>query len=565
MPQGSENISQTNSDAAQFFGQQNLAAQQNRGGGGYGGGGDGESNYDDMFRMMEQRFNQQQQASDQEFSQNTQAMGMQNRMQNSNVDKARERDRKAFAELLNQKQQLIIKDQMLQIQMSQADSSNYDQIRQQLLQNEQKKSELEQIEVESNFEVSGAQKEVQEGIANSYNTINEHKIARDTLLKTAFENIKEQNEQGNNKGVSNTLDSWNKTKGKFYSVSSLPTRALTGIGQAGEYLYELGSGDNVSDVDISETYGLYSGGKHAGIMDAALLFNNSTLKTVMPEYYNEAPSTNRANELTSNLVTDVIMDGVSTSGFSKLDKNTAQQAITNLINASLSWSSNSANKDPKELQKQIIPLLKQASVAVFGSEDNAPELADFLDEHLTQISAESSKYGSKVINENSGVDSESIKNAATSYALGQASKIKNVLNAATAGQMMRTQDMTRLLEAVAKAKRSKMQYDEDGNPTGMTDTYETDAISRLLNSQGGAIPKEFEQLKPGFEKVKSLEESNLKRKAMTKKEKLRLAREKQNMDLTQLPQAQQAGNAQKLALLQELLNKASPRNTSGDY
>ena len=52
---------------------------------------------------------------------------------------------------------------------------------------------------------------------------------------------------------------------------------------------------------------------------------------------------------------------------------------------------------------------------------------------------------------------------------------------------------------------------------------------------------------------------------MTKKEKLRLAREKQNMDLTQLPQAQQAGNAQKLALLQELLNKASPRNTSGDY
>ena len=261
MPQGSENISQTNSDAAQFFGQQNLAAQQNRGGGGYGGGGDGESNYDDMFRMMEQRFNQQQQASDQEFSQNTQAMGMQNRMQNSNVDKARERDRKAFAELLNQKQQLIIKDQMLQIQMSQADSSNYDQIRQQLLQNEQKKSELEQIEVESNFEVSGAQKEVQEGIANSYNTINEHKIARDTLLKTAFENIKEQNEQGNNKGVSNTLDSWNKTKGKFYSVSSLPTRALTGIGQAGEYLYELGSGDNVSDVDISETYGLYSGGK----------------------------------------------------------------------------------------------------------------------------------------------------------------------------------------------------------------------------------------------------------------------------------------------------------------
>ena len=130
---------------------------------------------------------------------------------------------------------------------------------------------------------------------------------------------------------------------------------------------------------------------------------------------------------------------------------------------------------------------------------------------------------------------------------------------------MRTQDMTRLLEAVAKAKRSKMQYDEDGNPTGMTDTYETDAISRLLNSQGGAIPKEFEQLKPGFEKVKSLEESNLKRKAMTKKEKLRLAREKQNMDLTQLPQAQQAGNAQKLALLQELLNKASPRNTSGDY
>ena len=101
MPQGSENIIQTNSDVAQFVGAQNLAAQQNRGGG-YGGGGGG-ADYDQMLEMMETRFNQDRQINEQQFSQNTQAMGMQNRMQNSNADKARDRDRKAFGELLNQK------------------------------------------------------------------------------------------------------------------------------------------------------------------------------------------------------------------------------------------------------------------------------------------------------------------------------------------------------------------------------------------------------------------------------------------------------------------------------
>ena len=558
-------VLQTNSEAAQFFGQQNLAAQQNQGGG-YGGGGGGGGDYDQMLQMMEEQFNQNQQDKAQEFERNNQAMGSQNKMQNANVDKARERDRKAFGELLNQKQQLIIRDQMLQIQLSQADSSSYDLIRQQLLENNQKRSDLDQLDVESVFEVAGAQKEVQEGIANSYNTVNEQLIARDVMLKTARGNIKEVNEQGNNKGVFNTVDSWNKTKGKFFSVASLPTRVMGGIAGAGEYLYELASGDNVSDVDIAETYGAYSGGKHPGVMDAALLFNNSALKTVMPEYYKQEPSISKANELSSNLLTDIIMDGASTSGFPKLDKTTATQAITKLVNASLSWSSNSANKDPQELQKQILPLLKEAAVAVFGNENNAPELADFLDEYLTEIAAESSKYGSKVINAKSGVDAASVQNASISYSLGQAGKIKSVLNAATSGQMMRGQDMTRLIEAVAKAKRSKMQYDEDGNPTGTTDTYETDAISRLLDSQGGAIPKEFEQLKSKFGKVKGLEESNVKRQATSKKEKLRLANEKQNMDLRQLPEAQKAANAQKMALLQELLNKANTTGVpSGDY
>jgi len=560
-------VLQTNSEAAQFFGQQNLAAQQNQGGG-YGGGGGGGGDYDQMLQMMEEQFNQNQQDKAQEFERNNQAMGSQNRMQNSNVDKARERDRKAFGELLNQKQQLIIRDQMLQIQLAQADSSSYDEIRQQLLENNQKRSDLDQLDVESVFEVAGAQKEVQEGIANSYNTVNEQKIARDVLLKTAFDNVKETNEQGHNRGVANTVDSWNKTKGKFYSRAPLGAidDAMGGVSQGVEWLYELGSGDNVSDMQITNETGIYSGGKHRGIMDAALLFNNSALKTVMPDYYKDAPSQSVANELSSDLLTDIIMDGAASSGFPKLDKTTATQAITKLVNASLSWSSNSANKDPQELQKQILPLLKQAAVAIFGNENNAPELADFLDEHLTQISAESSKYGSKVINAKSGIDFESIKNAATSYALGQASKIKNVLNAATSGQMMRGQDMTRLIEAVAKAKRSKMQYDENGNPTGTTDTYETDAISRLLDSQGGAIPKEFEQLKSKFGKVKGLEESNLKRQATSKKEKLRLANEKQNMDLRQLPQAQKAANAQKMALLQELLNKAGTTGVpSGDY
>lgn len=567
MAQENPYMQQTNSEAAQFFGQQNLAAQQNQGGG-YGGGGGGGGNYDQMLQMMEEQFNQNQQDKTQEFERNNQAIGSQNRMQNSNVDKARERDRKAFGELLNQKQQLIIKDQMLQIQLAQSDSSSYDLIRQQLLENNQKRSDLDQLDVESVFEVAGAQKEVQEGIANSYNTVNEQKIARDVLLKTAFENIKGVNEQGNNRGVANTIDSWNKTKGKFYSRAPLGALddVMGGISQAGEWIYELGSGDNVSDTQITNETGIYSGGKHRGIMDAALLFNNSALKTVMPDYYKNAPSQSVANELSSNLLTDIIMDGAASSGFPKLDKTTATQAITKLVNASLSWSSNSANKDPQELQKQILPLLKEASVAVFGDENNAPELADFLDEHLTQILAESSKYGSKVINKNSGVDFESIKNAATSYALSQAGKIKNVLNAATSGQMMRNQDMTRLIEAVARAKRSKMQYDENGNPTGITDTYETDAISRLLDSQGGAIPKEFEQLKPKFAKVKGLEESNLKRQATSKKEKLRLANEKQNMDLNLLPQAQKAANAQKMALLQELLNKAGTTGVpSGDY
>ena len=560
-------MQQTNSEAAQFFGQQNLAAQQNQGGG-YGGGGGGGGDYDQMLQMMEEQFNQNQQDKSQEFERNNQAIGSQNRMQNSNVDKARERDRKAFGELLNQKQQLIIRDQMLQIQLSQADSGSYDQIRQQLLENNQKRSDLDQLDVESVFEVAGAQKEVQEGIANSYNTVNEQKIARDVLLKTAFENIKDVDEKGNNKGVFNTVDSWNKTKGKFYSRAPLGALddTMGGISQGVDWLYELGSGDNVSDMQITNEIGIYSGGKHRGIMDAALLFNNSALKTVMPDYYKDAPSQSVANELSSNLLTDIIMDGASSSGFPKLDKTTATQAIEKLVNVSLSWSSNSANKDPQELQKQILPLLKQAAVAIFGNENNAPELADFLDEHLTQISAESSKYGSKVINAKSGVDFESIKNAATSYALGQAGKIKNVLNAATSGQMMRGQDMTRLIEAVAKAKRSKMQYDENGNPTGTTDTYETDAISRLLDSQGGAIPKEFEQLKSKFGKVKGLEESNLKRQATSKKEKLRLANERQNMDLNQLPQAQKAANAQKMALLQELLNKAGTTGVpSGDY
>ena len=549
-----------NAGIAEFY------AQKNQGGGGYGGGGYSpdmpqEGNAQDMMAIMQKQSDLAEQSAQNNFQRMRQGSVIQGGMEDDAANRQLEMDRKAMGALMSMKQKLLIEDQNLQLKLAGADDDEMDAIREELMQNDTKLHEISRKELEANFQVAGTRKDLQAKLSNSYEHIRQLKDSKEVLLKPVLDVLKSKNAEGRNQNVSDVIDGMMKQprglKSQNNWMEGKPIESLTGIKalmHGVEYAGEIFSGNRTADLDIHEAFGMDSG-TMPGIMDAALAYNNGSLQPMMSEFINGKGNPAYASEFSANLLTKLIVGGASNAAIPNMDRAQSEQAVSTLVNALIDWKGNAGNKDPKELQKRILPLLKQTSMAMFGTEDNDAEVSEIMDEALAQASSEVPIHARGILTEGSTVlDPDGIRNAALAYGLGQAGRIRSLLGAATSGQLSTSKELSRVISSLDKSKRSKQIVDEFGNVTE-ENTYEAGAIERLLQD-GGASSKILGDLQPDLTKQKGAEEELVKLLNNYKSQKLDITQKGHQLDYKKLPDAQKRSRKQKQSLLDEMQSKA---------
>lgn len=550
-----------NAGAAQYFIQQELQNQNYGGGGGYSPDMSQGNSPQDMMSIMQKQSDLQEQSATNEFDRARKASVLQGTMADDDANRKVEMDRKAMSMIMSMKQKLLIEDQNLQLKLAGADDDQMDLIREELMQNDTKLHELGRKELEANMQVAGGRKDLQAKISNSYEQIRQLRDSKQVLLEPVLGVLKLKNAEGRNQNVADVIDAMMKQPGGLESKNNFmkgkPAEYLSGanlLTHGIEYVGEIFSGNRTADLDIHEAFGMDSG-TMPGILDAALSYNNGSLQPMMSEFINGKRNDSRANEFSSNLLTKLIVNGAANASLPNMDRNQSEQAVSTIVNALMDWKGNSANKDPKELQKRILPLLNQASMAMFGNEENASEVSEIIDEALSQASFEVPVHARGILKEGSTIlDPEGVRNAALAHGLGQAGRVRALLGAATTGQLSTSKELERVISSLDKSKKSKQMVDEFGNVTE-ENTYEAGALERLMQ-EGGATNKILSNLQPDLTKQKGSEEDLVKLLNDLKSQKLETVQRGHQLDYKKLPDAQKRARQQKQALLDMMQAKA---------
>ena len=555
-------LDQPNQSAADYFTQQNN--MQGQFGGGYGGPDMPQAgNAQDMMMLMQRQSELGEQSAQADFGRAQKAAILQGSMADDDAARKFELDKKSMAALVAMKQKLLLQDQTLQLRLAGADDEEMDAIREELMQNDSELHDIGRKELEANFQVTGGRKDLQTKISNSYENILKLKNSKETLLKPVLDVFKSKNEGGQNQNIADVIDGMMKQPGglksqnNFLKGDAKNILGLNLLAKAAEYTGEIFSGNRTEDIGINEEFGMNSG-TMAGIKDAALSYNNGSLQPLMSEFINGTKNDAAASEFASTVLTNVIVSGISNAALPSMDRAATSKSLSNLVNALMDWKGNSANKDPKELQKRIFPLLKEASMAMFGTEDNDAEVSEILDEALAQSSAEVPAYSRGVLSEGSTVlGPDGIRNAALAYSFSQAGRVRALLNAATTGQLSTTKELSRVISSLDESKKSQQITDEFGNVTTQR-TYEAGAIERLMQ-EGGATNKILGNLQPDISKQKVSEEELVQLLNTLKSKKLENVQRGHQLDYQKLPNAVKRGRKKKQDLLDAMETKVESK------
>lgn len=293
----------------------------------------------------------------------------------------------------------------------------------------------------------------------------------------------------------------NPTKGGLKSLSAAE-RAGVGIGGMAEGLAEIFTGDVTADTEIVSRLGLpagtflmrggdegLSGSTMGMIAAAARLQDGGGIRGQLSRGKGPGSQVNEvfdrlsgaqyqidADRFTSQLLGDVITKGLSSAG-TDFEFNTGNKQVQKLL-AQMSSLSRTPGLSAKDVSEQLMPTLKNASMAIFGpgqSEDaNLGRMVEALDTLLSKANSQSATYLA-AMGASGVIDSASIQNAAVAQSLKEAARLKRVLETATSGKVLTSEALSSALGEVERV------YDP------ATRTYDVGLLPGGMSAQGQRV------------------------------------------------------------------------------
>jgi hypothetical protein len=571
MAQENPYVLQTNSDAAQFFGQQNLAAQQNRGGG--GGYGDSNSNSNDLELLMK-KYDLENNSSGQTSNQNMRENADASSLRINEKKQMSEMDKETMLYVANLKQKYSMEESMLNMQMAQATDDQKIVLQEKINEIDKKQFELNKADNKISAGLVVGDEKAQLGIANYRDTLKAQLSAKNDRfnnVQSVFTPDFIKNSDANLLNTPGKLG-WKREAGVFGSVSAGITKGVS----------SLFPGDKIGDTDLTsylrgpdidlrtgenfKTTGDLTGGNNAASAESVAaamewggkIEGNKSLYDILKptglindhQHKNKA----KADAFVSDYYTDIMTKGFTAlqgvEGQIRPDQaNVAIKKLNDFLMKSKSIDRTSSEAIIAQNKAELAPILKEVSMAIYGSPDHVPEIVDDMAEIFTVSSTQQAQHAQAIEAQLGEITPETLQQASLGYVKGNASSMKHVLLALTGGELTR-KNLERVLGAVDLTKNSNGKY-------------EVKQIEQLMGN------KEYQKIfnaNPGLEEmVRTNVQEKLAAVAGIKgnsDSRLELERQKEEINTIEGPKATRAARAGQIKRVSDILESSKGKKNN---
>ena len=554
-------IQQTNADAAQFFGAQNLAAQQNRGGG-YGGTVNNDNSGD--LALLMKKYDLENNSSGQNSTRNMRENADASSLRIDEKRQMSEMDRQTLQYVANMKQKYAMEESMLNMQMAQATDEQKMVLEQKLNEIDKKQFELSQADNKTSADLVAGNEEAQLKIANYRDSLKSQLDAKNDRFKNVQGIFTTDFIKNHDSNLINTPGKlgWKREGGVFGSAGAGVIKGVS----------SLFPGDNIADTDLTSylrgadidirtgenftTTGDLTGQNNAasneGIAAAMewggkIQGNKSLYDILKPTGLindHQHKSKAKADAFVSDYYTDMMTKGFTAmqgvEGQIRPDQaNVAIKKLNDFLIKSKSIDRTSSETTIAQNKAELAPILKEVSMAVYGSADHVPEIVDDMGEIFTVASTQQAQHAQFIESQNGEINPETLQQASLGYVKGNASSMKHVLTALTGGELTR-KNLERIVGAVDLTKGAQ--------------GYEVKQLEQLMSNT--EYKKIFDE-NPGLEEMvrKNVQEklgavAKLKGTSDTR---LELGRQKDELNTIEGPKASRAAREQQIKMVAEKL------------
>lgn len=562
-------IQQTNADAAQFFGAQNLAAQQNRGGG-YGGTVNNDSSGD--LALLMKKYDLENNSSGQTSTRNMRENADASSLRIDEKRQMSEMDRQTLQYVANMKQKYAMEESMLNMQMAQATDEEKMVLEQKLNEIDKKQFELSQADNKTSADLVAGNEEAQLKIANYRDSLKTQLDAKNDRFKNVqgiFTTDFVKNHDSNlintpgklgyvkGGGVAGAAGSWiANTTASFFPGDKIEhmnlrsyARGPDRVGSIGTALQKDANGNYVDTRNFSTTNNAASAEGIAAAMEwGGKIEGNKSLYDVLKnenilddsQHKNKA----KADAFVSDYYTDMMTKGFTAmqgvEGQIRPDQaNVAIKKLNDFLMKSKSVDRNSSETIIAQNKAELAPILKEVSMAVYGSPDHVPEIVDDMAEIFTVSSTQQAQHAQAIEAQLGQITPETLQQASLGYVKSNASSMKHVLLALSGGELTR-KNLERIVGAVDLTKGAQ--------------GYEVKQLEQLMSN---TEYKKIFDANPGLEEMvrKNVQEklgavAKLKGTSDTR---LELGRQKEELNTIEGPKASRAAREKQMKMLAEKL------------
>lgn len=565
-------IQQTNADAAQFFGAQNLAAQQNRGGG-YGGTVNNDSSGD--LALLMKKYDLENNSSNQTSAQNMRENADASSLRIAEKKQMSDMDRETLQYVANLKQKYAMEESMLNMQMAQATDEQKMVLEQKLNEIDKKQFQLSQADIKTNADLVAGNEQAQLSIANYRNSLQETLNAKNDRFKnvqTIFTGDFSKNHDANLMntpgklgyvtagGVAGAAGSWMaNTAASFFPGDKIDhmnlrsyARGADRVGAIGTALEKDANGNYVDTRSLSTTNNAASSEGIAAAMEwGGKLEGNKSLYDILKNE-NILDETQHKNKAKADAFVSDYYTDIMTKGFTALQgvegqirpdqANAAIKKLNDFLMKSKSIDRTSSEAIIAQNKAELAPILKEVSMAIYGSPDHVPEIVDDMAEIFTVSSTQQAQHAQAIEAQLGKITPETLQQASLGYVKGNASSMKHVLLALSGGELTR-KNLERVLGAVDLTKGSE--------------GYEVKQIEQLMSN------KEYKKIfdaNPGLEEMvrKNVQEklgavASIKGTSDTR---LELERQKEELNTLEGPRLTREARKQQMKMVAERLKNS---------
>lgn len=564
MAQGNPYIDQTNADVAQFFGAQNLAAQQNRGGG-YGGTVNNDSSGD--LALLMKKYDLENNSSNQTSSQNMRENADASSLRIAEKKQMSDMDRETLQYVANLKQKYAMEESMLNMQMAQATDEQKMVLEQKLNEIDKKQFQLSQADIKTNADLVAGNEQAQLSIANYRNSLQETLNAKNDRFKNVQSIFTSDFSKNHDANLMNTPGKlgWKREAGVLGSLSA-------GLVKGASSIFP---GDKIGDVDLTSylrgadidlrrgenvtTTGDLTGSNNAASAESVAaamewggkIEGNKSLYDVLKptglinDYQHKSKA--KADAFVSDYYTDIMTKGFTAlqgvEGQIRPDQaNAAIKKLNDFLMKSKSIDRTSSEAIIAQNKAELAPILKEVSMAIYGSPDHVPEIVDDMAEIFTVSSTQQAQHAQAIEAQLGEITPETLQQASLGYVKGNASSMKHVLLALSGGELTR-KNLERVLGAVDLTKGAE--------------GYEVKQIEQLM---GNKEYKKIFDANPGLEEMvrKNVQEklSAVASIKGTSDTRLELERQKEELNTLEGPRLTREARKEQMKMVAERLKNA---------